>query len=487
MDQRPSFGSFGRAQQASGQTGSPNPWAQGDVTQGSYAGVGYQAPQPVAYNQTAPQQPMQQQPNAGMWQQAGGFGQQASPQGGYSQVAPQQAGAQPMGAQQPTADPMPQGAWPAQGTAWQNNGGQPWPESVYNGQPRRRHRIRIDSKTVLGVLACAVMPLLLVIALVVHAGWLTILTAALAVAMLTILWLSQAFERPTNIMISVLYAAALVVAIILTVNAQGKTQNRSGGTAQVNTASLSGSSLSFYNWVTQGNPSVSVTNPDASTVQQVLQSQEEDLGTFALQEEQNNGAIDASVEVSDRFLTYWQENLQESMVNLCSRSWSQSLKSSTTPRIELFSLLRNRTMLSFEFVSVTGSINDQRRTVTYYADMYPPGSTIAARYVLKVDVVQEGGQWYVDPRSMESNAPTPSPTPAVSLPTQPPDPPEAALSTVLYYNPDGGKLYHLDPYCSSAKPEYLPFKGHFTYAEINDPAYKNLTPCTMCGAPLRYN
>ena len=499
MDQRPNFGGFGRAQAAPGQTGGQNPWTQGDTTQGSYAGVGYQVPQQSGFGQAVPQQgaynqavpqpnpytqvPQQQQPaqpGAGMWQ-AGGFPQQNL----YSQT-PGQAPQQP-----PQAGQMPGGAWPAQGTAWQNNSGNPWPEAVYNGQPKRRRRMQIDSRVVLTVLACAVMPLLLVVALVVHSGWLTILTAALAVGMLTTLWLSQTFERPTNIMITVLYAAALVVAIILTVNAQAADRRRTNTSGsvplQVDMSGMSASSRAYYNWVTQGNTSAQTVNASTAADTQNTASQEEDLGTLALQEEHSESAVDASVEVSDRFLTYWQGNLLDSMVNLCSRSWSQSLPSSKTPSQALFEIKANRTMVGYEFVNITGSINDQRRTATYYADMIPPGRTATSRYVLKVDVVQENGQWYVDPRSIVSNAPTPSPTPKVSLATQPPDPPPADMSTVLYYNPDGGKLYHLDPYCSSAKPEYLPFKGHFTYAEINSKEYKNLTPCTQCGAPIRYN
>ena len=503
MDQQSHFGGFGRAQQA-GQ----NPWNQGGAAQGSYANVGFTAPQqsgfpqtggvnpampqPNGYAQTVPQQggyaqtvpqpngyaqPQMPQANgyAPQMPQPGGYAQAAPQQGPFGQATPQQGPFGQTAPQQPAAGQAPGGAWPAQGTSWQQNGGQPWPEPIYNGQLKRRRSVRVDSRMVLTILACAVMPLLLVAALVIHTGWLTILTAALAVGMLTTLWLSGVFERPTNIMISVLYAAALVVAIILTVSPPGDAKKNAANTSDPNGAVTGQQSLSDPN--APSNPGTQTTpNPG-----------EEDMGVFALQEEENNVETDASVEVVDRFLSYWQANLLDSMVNLCSRSWSQGLRSSTTPKAELFQLLRNRTMLNYEFDGITGSINDQRRTASYYADMYPPGSTTAARYLLKVDVVQEDGRWYVDPRSMESNAPTPTPTAAVSLPTQPPDPPPAEMSTVLYYNPDGGKLYHLDAYCPSVDPKYTPLGGRFTYAEINDRQYKNLTPCTRCGAPIRYN
>ena len=382
MDQQSQFGGFGRAQQA-GQ----NPWNQGGAAQGSYANVGFAAPrqngypqtggvnpavpQQGGYAQTVPQQGGYAQQN-GYTQpqiaQPNGYAQPMAQPGGYAQTAPQQGPFGQTVPQQPAAGQTPGGAWPAQGTGWQQNGGQPWPEPIYNGQLKRRRSVRVDSRLVLTILACAVMPLLLVAALVIHSGWLTILTAALAVGMLTTLWLSGVFERPTNIMITVLYAAALVVVIILTVSPPGDAKKNAADVSDPNSAVTGLQSQSDPN--AASNPGVQTTpNPG-----------EEDMGVFALQEEENNVETDASVEVVDRFLSYWQANLLDSMVNLCSRSWSQGLRSSTTPKAELFQLLRNRTMLNYEFDGITGSINDQRRTASYYADMYPPGSTTAARY-----------------------------------------------------------------------------------------------------------
>ena len=54
----------------------------------------------------------------------------------------------------------------------------------------------------------------------------------------------------------------------------------------------------------------------------------------------------------------------------------------------------------------------------------------------------------------------------------------------LYYNPDGGQYYHSDQYCNSVKDKYLPLTA-FTYAELDDEAYKNLTPCPSCSSVLR--
>ena len=61
----------------------------------------------------------------------------------------------------------------------------------------------------------------------------------------------------------------------------------------------------------------------------------------------------------------------------------------------------------------------------------------------------------------------------------------ASPDTVLYYNPDGGSKYHLDPNCLSVLPKYQPLEGQFTYAEVNDEQYSSLEPCRICNAPER--
>lgn len=49
----------------------------------------------------------------------------------------------------------------------------------------------------------------------------------------------------------------------------------------------------------------------------------------------------------------------------------------------------------------------------------------------------------------------------------------------LYYNPNGGKNYHSDQYCSAVKDRYLPLT-EFTYGELETGFYATLTPCPYC-------
>jgi hypothetical protein len=55
---------------------------------------------------------------------------------------------------------------------------------------------------------------------------------------------------------------------------------------------------------------------------------------------------------------------------------------------------------------------------------------------------------------------------------------------LLYYNPNGGKNYHSDPYCSAVKDRYLPLTA-FTYSELEIGFYTTLTPCPYCATVKR--
>ena len=63
------------------------------------------------------------------------------------------------------------------------------------------------------------------------------------------------------------------------------------------------------------------------------------------------------------------------------------------------------------------------------------------------------------------------------------DYPEAGLP--LYFNPTGGKYYHLDQRCRSIKDRYLPLKGALVYSELDNQEHAKLTPCPSCNPPLR--
>jgi hypothetical protein len=62
-------------------------------------------------------------------------------------------------------------------------------------------------------------------------------------------------------------------------------------------------------------------------------------------------------------------------------------------------------------------------------------------------------------------------------------PPDPALP--VFYNPLGGKNYHLNPMCPSVKDRFLPLT-EFMYGELNMEPYDTLTPCAVCNPPPRH-
>ena len=395
----------------------------------------------------------------------------AAPMGGMTPLG----GVAPMGGMAQVGSVPQQGAWPNPGAqqprqesrGWQRqNAGQPFPDQIYQGRDERRVSRADTPRIILTILTCAVVPLLFVTAILFRTiPLVTIGASAAAVAMLVVLWLSGIFERPTNLMISVLYAVAIAVMVILVLTAGGGNPD-----ASANPSSQTGS-------VTASPP------PDEAPG--VFQ---ETSGTQATPSPSADlSAADESINAASYFLSYWRMKQYDQMVNLCTRTWSQSLGSGKDPKNELYGLLRGRGMLDFTYQAASGTINDQRREITYQVQITLPNNSESTQ-ILKISVERdpETGRWMIDPRSIVTNRPADTPTPAVTLPTQPPTPaPIADPNTLLYYNPDGGTRYHLNRNCPSAAAKFLPFKGVFTYGELNSSQYRNLTPCAECSAPLR--
>ena len=179
------------------------------------------------------------------------------------------------------------------------------------------------------------------------------------------------------------------------------------------------------------------------------------------------------------FMEYWKENKQGEMLKLCAPSW---VGKQDKPDQALFYDLGTKTPITTKFVQINGTVNDTNRGVVVDVTMNNNNGKNNSDYRLTIMMVLEDGVWYVDPDSVHSNQPegtTPKPT-MTAAPT-----PECYPNTPLYYNPNGGTLYHIDQNCSKVGKKNLPLQGIFYYSQINDEEYKNLERCNVCGAPFR--
>jgi len=180
------------------------------------------------------------------------------------------------------------------------------------------------------------------------------------------------------------------------------------------------------------------------------------------------------------FMSLWHENDIAGLVNYCASDWKAKQED---PKMSIFAILKNRLAVTYEINSVLKSPDNQSCTVSCNIEIDDNSGKPHKIFLYLISMVlEDDGLWYVDPANLESTF-TAEPT---LVPEQTPAPAaEITGDTILYYNPEGGSKYHLDPYCKTVNPKFLPLQGTFRYSEVNDPQYQELRTCHICLAPER--
>ena len=436
-------------QQPYGQQGYQQPYGQGYEQQGYQQPYGQQG-----YQQPYAQQPYQQQPyDQQGFVQPGGYQQPYEQQGyqqGYSQQNPQETDLPP---EQQYAQYTPDGqrVYPTSG------------RSGFRVQPAAHRKIPWD--TIAKVLMFGVLPILFILSMVF--AWTAVKWIVLvgAVASIAALWLRELVTPNARLVLSLLLASAAVVCLVsaLATNAadnQNPAQPNQSG--QMQQGSTSGNNLDV-NLTATDTP-----NPAPTPTATPVDDSEECYAQL------------------HSFFTLWKNNAISQMVNLAAPSWRSSIKGGTDAVTQkLFGeVLTNRTPVSWDFTAITGTSNDIARMVTVRAVINKNNTLGESVYLWKVRMVKEDGVWYVDPATLQSNEQESTATPTNALATQP------VLNTshpdlLIYYNPEGGTYYHIDPNCESLNPKYRPLSGVIKWSQIEDDPYDKLEQCKRCGAPLR--
>ena len=461
---QPQYGQQGYAgyQQPYGQQGYQQPYGQQGYQQ-PYDQQGYQQPYgQQGYQQPYGQQPYQQQPyDQQGFVQPGGY-QQPYEQQGYQQPNPaynQQGYSQ----QNPQETDLPPEQQYAQYTP---DGQRVYPTSGRSGfrvQPAARREIPWD--TIAKVLMFGVLPILFILSMVF--AWTAVKWVVLvgAVASIAAMWIRELVTPNARLVLSLLLASAAVVCLVsaLATNAsdnQNPAQPNQSG--QMQQGSTSGNNLDV-NLTATDTP-----NPAPTPTATPVDDSEECYAQL------------------HSFFTLWKNNAISQMVNLTSPSWRSSIKGGTDAVTQkLFGeVLTNRTPVSWDFTAITGTSNDIARMVTVRAVINKNNTLGESVYLWKVRMVKEDGVWYVDPATLQSNEQESTATPTNALATQP------VLNTshpdlLIYYNPEGGTFYHIDPNCESVNPKYRPLSGVIKWSQIEDDPYDKLEQCKRCGAPLR--
>lgn len=416
--------------------------------------VGYQQPQMYQQQVHPQQQPYPQQ----TWQpyQQGGYPQQdaqqpqtyyAQPGYGQGQQFGQQAeygqqgyGGQPQG--YPQFNQMGQQVQQGYGTGY----------SGYYTQPADK-RFALPVDVVGKVLLFGVLPVLFILTLLVDAAALKWVFLAGAVGGIILMWMQDIVSPTMRLTMSMVIGVMAVMALVGALNGtQVDTKQTQGGGTQ----SAGTSQPAVYSATPTSEPTATPAPEDTSdSAEQQLRS----------------------------FFYLWSVRNHDAMVALTSPSWRASV---TDPAKALFALLLNRTPQDDYEITMSGTDNDSMRTATVKVTIDKnDGRTTMDRYAFKIIMQKEDGIWYVNPESLESNekeTATETVATANTTPTQPPlytGTPE----TILYYNPNGGSKYHLDPDCDSVGSQYKPMT-QFMYVDLDKEPYSELSPCQRCGAPI---
>ena len=478
--------------------GTPSGWGQQPPQQSN---PGQYPVQPGGYNQPmygqqpvnpgyeqAPTYQQQPHPQQQTWPQQTWqpYGQQPEMQQGYQQ--PQQTW-QPYPQEQmyqqpqqpvypPYNQPLQQGYQQPQQT-WQAQPQQPvYPQFNQQGQPVHaqqgygqgyisepaQNRFVLPYDVVARVVLFAVLPLLFLLAMLLGSAalkWVFLLGAIGGIAMM---WLRDAVSPNLRLTLSLVYGALAVVALVGALNGAPVDQQNS----------LPGAS-GYGQQTTQQGGSVSAMN----------QQQPTEVPTPTPSPTPDPYAVTgAAVDTLKSFFHFWSTNNEESMLALCAPSWRAD---QNAPQQALFLLKANRTPQDdMEVVDMTGTDADTIRVATVEVTVNKNNNKNSDRYALQIRLVKEDNVWYVDPQSMESyeeKISTPTPATENAMATQPVLY-EGTATTVLYYNKDGGKKYHIDPDCPSVNAKYKPMAS-FYFSQLNDSPYSSLENCTRCGAPRR--
>ena len=448
-------------QQPYGQQGYQQPYGgyQQPYGQQGYEQQGYQQPYGQGYEQQGYQQPYAQQPYQQQPYDQQGFVQP----GGYQQPYEQQGYQQGYSQQNPQETDLPPEQQYAQYTP---DGQRVYPTSGRSGfrvQPAAHREIPWD--TIAKVLMFGVLPILFILSMVF--AWTAVKWIVLvgAVASIAALWLRELVTPNARLVLSLLLASAAVVCLVsaLATNAadnQNPAQPNQPG--QMQQGSTSGNNLDV-NLTATDTP-----NPSPTPTATPVDDSEECYAQL------------------HSFFTLWKNNAISQMVNLTAPSWRSSIKGGTDAVTQkLFGeVLTNRTPVSWDFTAITGTSNDIARMVTVRAVINKNNTLGESVYLWKVRMVKEDGVWYVDPATLQSNEQESTATPTNALATQP------VLNTshpdlLIYYNPEGGTYYHIDPNCESLNPKYRPLSGVIKWSQIEDDPYDKLEQCKRCGAPLR--
>lgn len=321
------------------------------------------------------------------------------------------------------------------------------------------------------------------------------------VVCLAFMWVMHAFLFPGRMIVTAVYGLILVFTLVSVLGARSTrpVRQQQGFFASAPTAMPtqapqivtynSGSSMSGFT----GSALDDLAGQEIGLSGGSVDQSQQDLG---LSDAGATGYVSSSkseAEIAlENFMEKWRKGIIADMVAYTPPSWRSAQGESAQQ--QLFWKFAQRPLIDWRQMSApTGTMASTARTITIEADVNYGGETRTYQYdaIALCEIEGSSEKWFIDPDSLSSGIlvipATPTPDPNLT-PTPSPAPtptPKPSGKTKLYYNKDGGKMYHADANCSSVGQKYRPLSGSFTYKDINKSPYTKLEPCEVCSAPHR--
>ncbi len=319
---------------------------------------------------------------------------------------------------------------------------------------------RVRSFTGLQLMLMIILPVLFIVSLFVRSNMLYLIFAAASVLCLMATWLFSAFVPNARATLTIIHIAMVLVVLFAVLISPPATVPED----KTNTNDLQ---------------SIFDKESSASMVA-MLSAQQAATGPTATP---NPGHASFAQQRLEMFMSAWSNIDYAAMATYCVPSW---VALQSDPQTAMFHIRANRSIVSYEILDVTGNDSDQTRTINMLVVIDKSNGNPPQTHRFQVLMVRVNNEWYVDPNSLgslgivQTEEEIAAQAIATIVPTATPDP-----NMVLYYNPNGGRLYHRDPNCNSLLPEYLPLTASFYYSDLGSSQFSSLIPCGTCRAPAR--
>lgn len=349
-------------------------------------------------------------------------------------------------------------------------------------KPRPRTSKRVWNSRLL-IVFFVILPVLGVMAIFLQpVRWLFMPVAVLSLVQM---WMIGAFLLPGRLILSAAYGLATVFTLVTALSTQPATLDRRVPGFMTTDAPTSVPTPLI-------NYSMTSDTPDPFAVASGSNGSAGDGQTEADYTDANGSEAKSDAEIAlENFMERWRRGIVADMVEYTAPSWREAQQDTSqrdAAQQQLFWKFGQKPLVDWRQISSpTGTDASGARTVTVQADINYGGETRTYEY--EAITLYENGRWYVDPDSLSSGilkeqaTPTPDPN---ATPTPEPSPtpePTTDPKLTLYYNKDGGKLYHVDDNCPSVAQKYLPLTGTFKFSELGK--HPELSPCDKCSAPPR--